>query len=92
MAGKSSKWSTEMQSAESLTKLSDSPRGRPLDLSIRAILEHTPGSARQIRYLKTGEIEMKLTKIKVARTIPASAEEAFNVWLDPKRRKVSSRS
>jgi hypothetical protein len=34
-----------MQSAESLTKLSDSPRGRPLDLSIRAILEHAPGSA-----------------------------------------------
>jgi hypothetical protein len=28
--------------------------------------------------------ETKLTEIKVARTIPASAEEVFDVWLDPK--------
>jgi uncharacterized protein YndB with AHSA1/START domain len=27
---------------------------------------------------------MKVTEIKVARTIPASAEEVFDVWLDPK--------
>src|SRR3989441_10591487 len=51
---------------------------------VRAVLERAPGSARRLLRRTQGEITMKLTDITVARTIPASAEKVFDVWIDPK--------
>jgi uncharacterized protein YndB with AHSA1/START domain len=54
-----------------------------MDPELRAFLVEAPWSIGEILRCEKGEIVMKLTDVTVAQTIPASAEEVFDVWMDP---------
>jgi DNA-binding transcriptional ArsR family regulator len=55
-----------------------------LDSEVRAVLERPPRSSGRILRHAKGGITMNLTDLTVSRTIPATAERVFDVWINPK--------
>src|SRR4029077_17119173 len=53
-------------------------------VAIRAVLERPRGSLAAISCQPKGESTMNLTEVTVSRTIPATAEKIFDVWINPK--------
>jgi uncharacterized protein YndB with AHSA1/START domain len=49
-----------------------------------AVVEGCGAKGERIRKSGQGDARMKTTEITVAKTIPATAEEVYEAWLDPK--------